>query len=127
MDSMKGRLTLAAALLALLFATAAIDASEKLTLRVTPTVSSAPGTVTVRAYVERDAENRRLRIEADSGSFYRSSEVQLDGATAPTLTEFLLISLPSGEYSVIGTLEDATGKQTVVRRTAIVVSRGAEP
>jgi len=124
---MKGQLILAGAMLSLLFAPVTSGASEKLMLRVTPTVSRAPGTLTVRAYVQRDAANRWLRIEADSGLFYRSSEVQLDGATAPTLTEVLLRSLPGGEYAVIATLVDATGQQTVVRRNVIVVSPVGEP
>ena len=126
--NMKAQLTLAAAtVIALLFATSAAGASEKLTLRVTPNVSSAPSTVTVRVYVEPDADNRRLRVEADSGSFYRSSEIQLDGDNAPMLTEFRLKSLPSGAYTVMATLIDAMGDETVVRRSAIVLSRFGEP
>jgi len=103
-------------------------ARERLTLRVTPGVSSAPSTVTVRAYVERDPDNRALRVEADSGRFYRSSEIELDGDKAPTLNEFRLRSLPSGEYTVVATLIDAEGDPTVVRRgTAIVLSHAGEP
>lgn len=117
----------AATVIALLFAMAATGAREKLTLRVTPNVSSAPSTVIARAYVEPNADNRRLRVEADSGSFYRSSEVQLDGDKAPMLTEFRLRSLPSGEYTVMATLIDAMGAETVVRRTAIVLARFGEP
>jgi hypothetical protein len=125
---MKGRLTLAAAtVIGLLSATGATGASEKLTLRVTPNVSSAPSTVIVRAYVAPNAQNRLLHIEADSGSFYRSSEIQLDGDKAPTLTEFRLNSLPSGEYTVLAMLKDSMGSETVVRRTAIVLSRFGEP
>ena len=124
---MKGQLTaVAATVIALLFAMVATGANEKLTLLVTPNVSSAPSTVIARAYVEPDADNRRLRVEADSGSFYRSSEVQLDGEKAPMLTEFRLKSLPSGEYTVMATLIDDMGKETVVRRTAIVLSRFGE-
>lgn len=125
---MKGRLTLAAAtVIGLLFAAGATGASEKLTLRVTPNVSSAPSTVIVRAYVTPNAQNRMLRIEADSGEFYRSSEIQLEGDKAPTLTEFRLNSLPSGEYTVSAVLQDNKGDETVVRRTAIVLSRFGEP
>ena len=125
---MKGRLTLAAAtVIGLIFATSTTGASEKLTLRVTPNVSSAPSTVTVRAYVTPNSDNRWLRIEADSGSFYRSSEIQLDGDKAPTLTEFRLNSLPSGEYTVVAALIGSKGDETVVRRTAIVLSRYGEP
>jgi hypothetical protein len=125
---MKGRFTLAAAtVIGLLFATGTTGASEKLSLRVTPNVSSAPSTVMVRAYVTPNPENRWLRIEADSGSFYRSSEIQLEGDKAPMLTEFRLNSLPSGEYTVVAALIDSKGTETVVRRTAIVLSRFGEP
>lgn len=125
---MKGRFTLAAAtVVGLLFATGTTGASEKLSLRVTPNVSSAPSTVMVRAYVTPNSENRWLRIEADSGSFYRSSEIQLEGDKAPMLTEFRLNSLPSGEYTVVAALVDSKGTETVVRRTAIVLSRFGEP
>jgi len=125
---MKGRFTLAAAtVIGLIFATGTTGASEKLSLRVTPNVSSAPSTVMVRAYVTPNAENRWLRIEADSGSFYRSSEIQLEGDKAPMLTEFRLNSLPSGEYDVVAALIDSKGTETVVRRTAIVLSRFGEP
>jgi len=122
------RTSAVAIVLVLLFAAAAADASERLLLRVTPNVSSAPSTVTVRAYVEQSAENRGLRIEADSGSFYRSSQIQLDGDKAPLLTEFRFASLPSGEYTVIATLLDARGDATMVRRrTVLIVSRASEP
>ena len=125
---MKGRFTLAAAtVIGLLFATGTTGASEKLSLRVTPNVSSAPSTVMVRAYVTPNPENRWLRIEADSGSFYRSSEIQLEGDKAPMLTEFRLNSLPSGEYTVAASSIDSKGTETVVRRTAIVLSRFGEP
>ena len=125
---MKGRMTLAAVTIAgLLMATGSAGASEKLTMRVTPNVSSAPSTVVVRAYVTPNTNNRTLRIEADSGSFYRSSEIQLDGDKAPTLTEFRFPSLPSGEYTVSAELTDNVGEETVVRRTVIVLSQWGEP
>jgi hypothetical protein len=68
-----------------------------------------------------------LRIEADSGSFYRSSEIQLDGDKAPKLTEFRFPSLPSGEYTVSAELTNNVGEETVVRRTVIVLSQWGEP
>ena len=119
----KERITLAAlTITGLIIATLSVNANEKLTLRVTPNVSSAPSTVTVRAYVAPNEKNRLLRIEADSGEFFRSSQVQLDGDKAPTLTEFRFNSLPSGEYTVEAVLKDSTGQETIVRRTALVLS-----
>ena len=102
-------------------------ATEKLSLHVTPNVSSAPSTVIVKATVAKDSENRWLLIEADSGSFYRSSAIQLDGDRAPTVTEIRLSSLPSGQYAVNAVLRNSLGEEITVRRTMIVLSRFGEP
>jgi len=121
---MKSQLTLAAlTTIGLLAATGSSGASEKLTLRVTPNVSSAPSTVVVKATIARNADNRWLHIEAESGAFYRSSEVQLDGDKAPVITEIRLNNLPGGEYTVMAVLRNNLGEETVVRRTALVLSR----
>jgi hypothetical protein len=115
--------------LLLLASSAGIDAGtgDKLTLRVTPNVSSAPSTVNVRAIIAPDADNRTLHIEADSGAFYRSSDVQLEGDKAPMVTEVQLKNLPSGEYTVVAVLRDRTGHETVARQTLMVLSRLGEP
>jgi hypothetical protein len=124
---MKTRITLAAiTIFGLIFFTNT-TASEKLSLRVTPNVSAAPSTVIVKATVAKDSENRWLRIEADSGTFYRSSAIELDGDRAPLVTEIRLSNLPSGEYTVAAVLRNALGEETVVRRTAIVLARLGEP
>ena len=60
--------------------------------------------------VERDASNRILRITAESDSFYRSSEIQLEGDQAPRTTTFEFRSLPPGIYEVKVMLIGADGK-----------------
>ena len=124
---MKGRLILAVSTtFGLLFAGGESTATEKLSLRVTPNVSSAPSNVIVKATVAKNPANRWLHVEADSGSFYRSSDVQLDGDKAPTVTEIRLSNLPSGEYAVSAVLRTNRGEETTVRRTVIVLSRFGE-
>ena len=125
---MNSRLRLAVATtIGLMFAGSEMTATEKLSLHVTPNVSSAPSNVSVKATVTRDADNRWLLIEADSGSFFRSSAIQLDGDKAPTVTEIRLSNLPSGQYSVSAVLSNSLGEHTTVRRTVIVLSRLGEP
>ena len=125
---MQKRLVVAAlTMLALAAASGAANATEKLSLRVTPNVSSAPGNVIVKATVTPDADNRWLRIEADSGAFFRSSSIQLDGDKAPAVAEFKFSNLPPGEYAVSAMLRDSRGDETMVRRTVIVLSRFGEP
>jgi len=125
---MKTRVTLAAlTIIGMLSASGTTGASEKLALRVTPNVSSAPSTVIVKATVTRNSDNRWLLIEADSGAFFRSSEIQLDGDKAPLVTEIRLPNLPGGEYTVVAILRNSMGEQTIVRRTALVLSKFGEP
>ena len=125
---MKTRTTLAALLLVGLIAgSGTTTATEKLSLRVTPNISSAPSTVVVKATVAKNSDNRWLYIEADSGSFYRSSAIELDGANAPLVTEVALKNLPGGEYTVSAVLRNTMGQETVVRRTALVLSKFGEP
>ncbi len=125
---MKSRMILAAfTTIGLIFAGGETGATEKLSLQVTPNVSNAPSNVVVKATVAKDAANRWLHIEADSGTFYRSSAVQLDGDKAPTVTEIRLSNLPSGRYAVSAVLRTSLGNETVVRRTVIVLSRFGEP
>lgn len=115
-----------ATLAILIAATAGQGATEKLAMRVTPNVSNAPSTVTIKATVTPNAANRILTIEADSGSFYRSSQVQLEGDRAPLVTQVFLKNLPSGEYTVAAELRDNMGGRTIVRRTVLVLSRFVE-
>lgn len=125
---MNGRLILAAFTIAgLMAAGGEIGATEKLSLQVTPNVSNAPSNVTVLATIAKDAANRWLTIEADSGSFYRSSTIQLDGDKAPTVSEIRLSNLPGGEYAVSAVLTNSLGEEITVRRTVIVLSRFGEP
>lgn len=125
---MKTRLILAGfTTIALMAANTDTVATEKLSLRVTPNVSSAPSNVNVKATIAKDPANRWLTIEAESGTFFRSSAIQLDGDKAPTVTEIRLSNLPSGEYAVSAVLTNNVGEETVVRRTVIVLARFGEP
>src|SRR5688572_3980775 len=125
---MRSRLILAVfATSGLIFAGGETAATEKLSLRVTPNVSNAPSNVIVKAIVEKNAENRWLLIEADSGTFFRSSTIQLDGDKAPAVTEIRLSNLPSGEYAVSAVLRTSLGEEITARRTVLVLSRLGEP
>ena len=125
---MKTRITLAAiTLIGMVTASGTTSATEKLSLRVTPNVSSAPSTVIVKATVAKNSGNRWLHIEADSGAFYRSSAIELDGDNAPLVTEIRLNNLPGGEYTVSAVLRNNMGQETVARRTALVLSKFGEP
>ena len=105
-----------------------INASEPLTLAVSPVQSFAPTNLTIRVHVERDARNRALEVVAESGEYYRSSRIQLDGAEAPRTISLEIRNLPSGDYDVRGALVDSAGRErTAVHKQVIVLgSAGSE-
>ena len=59
---------------------------------------SAPATVLVTIAVEPDPQNRRLRLEADSATMFRSSEVDLSGAGDRRIHTIQFKGLPAGYY-----------------------------
>jgi hypothetical protein len=85
------------------------------------TVTVGSEALRLLATVERHADNRRLRVVVDSGTFYRSSEIQIDGMQAPRNYELRWQSFPPGAYCIEATLVRATGEFLTSRRSYRVV------
>ena len=66
---MKHQLLLAAIIVGPVATGQSVRTEEKLSLRVTPSVSQAHCNLTVEATIARHRENRWLIVEADSGGF----------------------------------------------------------
>jgi len=99
-----------------------LNGSVRLTMRVFPAMTVAPATVRVEAIVEHDATNRSLRIAAESDTFYRSSEIELDGANGPLVSVFDFRSLPTGTYQVTGILLGTSGQRAAATKVVRVQS-----
>jgi hypothetical protein len=97
-------------------------ASEGLQLTVNPKFAHTPGSFRATALVEPDAENRWLRLSAESREYYRSSTVQLDGAQAARRHVMLFERLPSGTYLIQARVERADGQEVIKDRTVMVGS-----
>jgi len=107
-------------------AATSIGANQPLAIRVSPAVAFAPANLVVRATVEPDADNREMEIVADAASFYRSSTISLEGASAPRTTQFEFRSLPPGEYEVTAVVTGAGGRRRAVARAHVnVIESGA--
>src|SRR4051812_18926293 len=91
---------------------APLGSSERMTIKVSPPITVAPGFVRIEARVERDANNRGLRIIAESDDFYRSSDIPLDGENGPNIAAVDLRQLPAGVYEVTGILVGTNGQRT---------------
>jgi len=105
----------------MLTAAARADVSERLTMTVSPAQSFAPTTLTVSLRVKPDVENRALQVVAESGDYYRSSRIQLDGNEAPHTIVVELKSVPGGDYEVRGALIDGSGHSRSLVRTYVIV------
>jgi hypothetical protein len=101
-------------------------ASEPLTMTVSPARSFAPTNLTIRVHVEPDAGNRALEVVADSGEYYRSSRIQLDGAAAPRTISLEIRHLPGGDYDVRGALINSAGRQRSAVSQQVIVLGSAD-
>jgi hypothetical protein len=94
--------------------TISANGGEQVKVAASPLVSFAPSNVRIQVRIVPSDENRALEVVAESGEFYRSSLVQLEGATAPAAMQFEFHDLPGGEYHVYGILTDSAGGQRAV-------------
>jgi hypothetical protein len=91
-----------------------LNAGERLTMRLWPSVAVEPAVLTVRNVIETAAENRALEIIAESPDYYRSSVIPLDGAKAPRLSVVEFKNLPTGTCDVTSVLLGADGQRVAV-------------
>jgi hypothetical protein len=103
-----------------------VEADVPLAIKVTPRTALEPGFVRVQATINRDADNRVLRVVAQSGDFYRSSEVEIHGAQSPRIQVFEFPSLPSGDYEVSAVLIGARGTRASVIAAVRVAPSGRQ-
>ena len=103
------------------------DANVPLSIVVSPMQSFAPTTLTIRVHVQPDDANRALDVVADSGTYYRSSRIPLDGAEAPNTISFQMRNMPGGEYEVTGALINTAGHELSVVRAHVNVIDSADP
>jgi hypothetical protein len=109
-----------------MMATTVTSAKEPLAMRVSPAMAFAPADLMIRARVEPDADNRAMEVVAESGDFYRSSAIQLEGDRAPRTVTFEFRSLPPGEYEVTAVVIGMDGQRRGLARSHVnVMESGA--
>ena len=89
------------------------EPGDPLTLRMTPRFVSAPGYLRSLIRVAPNADNRSMRVEIDSAGYYRSSEIQLDGASAPMSHFMDWKDVPAGKYELTVTVMGASGPRAM--------------
>lgn len=87
---------------------------------------SEPATVRLMVAIEPDADNRSLRIEADSTDMLRASEVMLSGANEKRLHSFIFKNLPAGYYTVRAEVRSSTAVRGTAMREVVVTGAGLQ-
>jgi hypothetical protein len=82
-----------------------IAGDEAVSIAVRPAVTVARGTAQLKILVARNDRNRMLTWEVDGPAYYRSSRMELEGASAPRSWFFFVKDLPEGEYDIRVTLK----------------------
>ncbi len=108
---MSSRIWLCALVLILSATAPGANAREPLVMTVSPATAFAPANLRIQVWVEPDANNRQLEVAADSGAYYRSSLVTLEGEQAPHVVTLDYRALPSGDYQILGVLTDGAGHE----------------
>jgi hypothetical protein len=86
------------------------------------TFALAPADVRAAISVPRNADNRTLLVTLDSGAYFRSSEVTLDGNRAPVQHPFAWRSLPAGSYVLRVEVIGASGVHHVMERSLFILN-----
>ena len=81
----------------------------------------APGEIEISVQIRPTEHSRELRIFADSGSYYRSTSIELRGIDSQPLHTFIWRGFPVGDYEVVGLLLDDLGQEEVVVQAAMRV------
>ena len=99
------------------------SADEAISITVRPAVATYRGSALLKVLVARDDKNRSLVWEVDGPSYYRSSELQLNGAASPRSFVFMMRELPAGQFEVRATVK-RNDRTSVTDRSSITVVGG---
>lgn len=87
----------------------AAGSDEVVELRLTATFALAPASVGSVIKVPHHADNRLLRVIADSEDYYRSSDISLEGSSAALSHVVWFKEMPAGRYNIEVTVYGTQG------------------
>ena len=97
-----------------------------ISIRLMPNVVLESQDIRATVQVPPEAVNRMLAVALDAGSFYSSTERQLEGANAARTFEFNYHGLPAGEYVFSVRVLEQDGSQRSAQKRFSVHGRPAD-
>ena len=102
-----------------------VRAVQPVAVSVYPAVTMVRGSTRVLVRIEANELNRKLVWEVDGPDYFRSSSIQLDGASAPRSFRYVLSDVPAGEYNVRARVIRNNDSESMASTTMAVVRHRA--
>jgi len=103
-------LSIVATLAVLVLLSASAHSAPRIAIRVSPAVAMAPAVITIKTTIEPSDDNRALAIAIDSATYHRSTEIPLEGRSAPRVSILEIRDVPPGLHEVRAVLVGSTGR-----------------
>ena len=102
------------------------SAKENVEIRLTGHFFSEPATVQMVIAVEPEAENRKLRVEADGDNMFCATEVTLAGDKEQRLHTIQFKNLAAGEYTLRAQVLSNSSVRSQAEQAIMVTGDGAD-
>lgn len=103
------------------------SAKDNVEIRLNGRFFAEPATVQLIVAVEPNADNRRLRVEADGDSMYRSTEIDLAGDKEQRLHTVEFKNLSAGGYTLRAQVLSNETVRSQAEQEIMVTGDGVEP
>ena len=103
------------------------SAKDNVEIRLNGRFFSEPATVQLVVAVEPNADNRRLRVEADGDSMFRATEIELSGANEQRLHTVEFKNLSAGGYTLRAQVLSNSSVRSQAEQEIMVTGDGTGP
>jgi len=103
------------------------SAKDNVEIRLNGRFFAEPATVQLVVAIEPNAENRRLRVEADGDSMFRATEIELAGANEQRLHTVEFKNLSAGGYTLRAQVLSNSSVRSQAEQEIMVTGDGTEP
>jgi hypothetical protein len=103
------------------------SAKDNVEIRLNGRFFSEPATVQLVVAIEPNAENRRLRVEADGDSMFAATEIELAGANEQRLHTVEFKNLSAGGYTLRAQVLSNSSVRSQAEQEIMVAGDGTAP
>jgi hypothetical protein len=103
------------------------SAKDNVEIRLNGRFFAEPATVQLVVAIEPNAENRRLRVEADGDSMFAATEIELAGANEQRLHTVEFKNLSAGGYTLRAQVLSNSSVRSQAEQEIMVAGDGTAP